>query len=110
MKKVYIAGAINADACGHIKNMHKMLATSERVRKAGYAVYVPCASFLQGLMFGDWNYKDYFDGSIPFLLSCDALFLVPGWTHSTGTQKEIGIARKHGIPVYVSLEVLKKEL
>ena len=54
MIKVYIAGKLNDDAVGYIKNMHRMINTAKSVRKLGCCVYVPCLDILEGLVDGEW--------------------------------------------------------
>lgn len=110
MKRVYIAGKLNGMACDYIKNVHQMIIWAEKVRKLGFAVFVPGLDFLQGMLFGDWEYTDYFDNSQPWLEVADAIFLVPGWESSKGTQKEIERATKQGIPVFTNLNELAKVL
>jgi len=110
MKRVYIAGKLNDDACGYIKNVHRMIMWAEKVRKLGYAVFVPGIDFLQGVIFGDWEYKDYFNNSQPWLDASDAIFLVPGWETSEGTKREIERAKANGIPVYSDIDMLNKDL
>jgi hypothetical protein len=108
MKKVYVAGKLSDDAVGYIKNVHRMIKTAREIRNAGYAVYVPCNDFLEGLVDGEFNYKEYFDNSQPWLKSADALFLTPGWETSTGTAKEIKTANQWKIPVFQSIEDMNK--
>jgi len=110
MKRVYVAGKLNDDACGYIINVHNMIVWAEKVRKAGFAVFVPGLDFLQGLVFGNWSYKDYFDNSQPWLDVSDAVFLVPGWESSDGTKREIERAKLQNIPVYTDLECLVRGL
>jgi len=110
MKRVYIAGKLNDDACGYIKNIHRMITWSEKVRKLGFAVYVPGIDFLQGVIFGNWEYADYFNNSQPWLDVSDAVFLVPGWETSEGTKREITRAREHNIPVFTDLDDLARQL
>ena len=104
MIKVYIAGKLNDDAVGYIKNVHRMIKTSKLVRENGYAVYVPCNDFLEGLVDGDFGYTDYFDNSQPWLKSSDAIFLTPGWETSSGTKKEIDNAKLRDIPVFDDID------
>lgn len=104
MKKVYVAGKLNADAVGYIKNMHRMIKTAGVLRKNGYSVYVPCNDILEGLVDGNFDYHEYFDNSQPWLLAADAVFLVQGWETSSGTLKEIKLARENDIPVFYLLE------
>lgn len=106
MRRVYIAGALNADAVGYIKNMHNMIHYANEVRKLGFAVFVPGIDFLMGLQIGNWEYKDYFENSQPFLEVCDILFVCPNSENSKGTQMEIETAKKLDIPVVYSLDKL----
>lgn len=108
MKKIYVAGKLNADAVGYIKNIHKMIRTAKVLRNQGFSVYVPCNDFLEGIVDGDFEYEDFFDNSQPWLLSSDAMFLTPGWETSSGTLKEIKLAREHNIPVFYNIDALKK--
>ena len=108
MKKVYVAGKLNDDAVHYIMNMHRMIRIAKKIREAGYAVYVPCNDFLEGLVDGKFDYKEYFDNSQPWLLSADAVFLVPGWESSTGTRREMALADSHGIPIFDSIEKMNE--
>ena len=97
--RVYVAGALNSDAVGYIKNMHRMIKTAKLLRDNGYSVYVPCNDFLEGLVDGNFSYNEFFDNSQPWLGVSDAVFLTPGWENSEGTKREIENAKKLGIPV-----------
>ena len=108
MRKVYVAGKLNDDAVGYIKNVHKMIKTAREVRKHGYAVYVPCNDFLEGLVDGDFGYGDYFDNSQPWLKAADAVFLVPGWETSTGTKREMELAERFNIPIFSDMPSMNK--
>lgn len=110
MKRIYVAGKLNSDACGYIKNIHQMIIWAEKVRKLGFAVFVPGLDFLQGLVFGNWEYQDYFNNSQSWLDASDAIFLVPGWETSEGSKREIQRAKEHNIPVFTDLDLLVKEL
>jgi len=110
MKRVYIAGKLNSDACGYIVNVHKMIMAAENVRKLGFAVFVPGLDFLQGLVFGNWEYKNYFESSQPWLDASDAIFLTPGWQTSEGTKREIEHAKSRSIPVFDDLKELAKAM
>lgn len=107
MKKVYVAGKLNDDAVGYIKNMHRMIKTAKRIRDAGFSVYVPCIDILEGIVDGNFEYSDFFNNSQPWLLSADAIFLTPGWGTSEGTKKEIALANENNIPVFDTLEIMK---
>jgi len=105
-KKIYIAGKLNDMACDYITNVHKMIIWSECVRKEGFAVFVPGIDFLQGLVFGDWEYSDYFDNSQPWLAASDAIFVTPGWEESEGTKREMKLAKELNIPIFLSIKAL----
>lgn len=104
MKKIYIAGALNADAVGYVQNIHTMIKYADKVRRKGYAVFVPCLDMLMGICFGDYTYYDYFDNNQEFLKVCDAMLVCPNSENSKGTQMEIEIARTYDIPVFYNVE------
>jgi hypothetical protein len=106
MKKVYVAGKLNDNAVGYIKNMHQMITTADTIRRMGYSVYVPCLDFLSGLVHGGYGYADYFQNNLPWMLASDLVFVVPGWETSTGTKNEIEIAKANNIPVYFNIHDL----
>ena len=108
MKKVYVAGKLNDDAVGYIKNCHRMIKTARLVRDAGYSVYVPCNDFLEGLVDGEFDYHEYFNNSQPWLSVSDAIFLTPGWETSSGTKDEIKLATSLGIPVFEDITMMNK--
>lgn len=110
MLKIYIAGKLNGMACDYNKNLHNMIVWSEKVRRLGYAVFVPALDFLVGVVIGDLDYLDYFNNSQPWLAASDAMFVTPGWESSKGTAKEIEYAKSLGIPVFFDLELMDKEL
>ena len=88
--------------------MHNTIIHALKVKKEGFAVYVPGTDFLMGLVDGNFDYVDYFDNSQPFLLACNYMFVCPGWENSKGTRKEIELAEACGIPVvYNDIDRLK---
>jgi len=84
MKRVYIAGKLNDMACDYIKNVHRMIMWSEKVRKLGFAIYVP-------------GIED----------ASDLMFVTPGWEKSSGTKREIERAKKQGMPICYTIEELE---
>ncbi len=109
MKTVYVAGKLNDSAVGYIKNMHRMIDHANTIRKMGYSVYVPCLDILMGLVFGDYEYGDYFNNSQPWLEKADIVYVIPGSEMSVGTQKEIKLAEASGIPVVRDIRCLYYE-
>jgi len=110
MNKIYIAGALNSDAVGYIRNLHRMISYSNKLRRKGYSVFVPGLDILMGLLDGDFDYKDYFENSQPWLAVSDIMFVCPGWESSKGTVKEIESAKELGIPVVYNDTDLLKDL
>ena len=108
MKKVYCAGKLNDDAVGYIMNCHRMIRTAKKVREAGYAVYVPCLDFLEGVVTGSMSYDDYFNNGQEWLKASDAVFLVPGWESSKGTRREMELADANNIPIFDNIEKMNE--
>lgn len=110
MLKCYVAGKLNDDAVGYIRNMHRMIKTAKKLRDMGVAVYVPCNDILEGLVDGNFTYTDYFDNSQPWLLASDFVFVCEGWEESKGTKREIELAQANGIAVFFDFDTLKYEI
>lgn len=106
--RVYIAGPLNSDAVGYIRNCHRMCVMAEVIRRRGFSVYVPCLDFLMGLLSGTYDYKDYFNNSQPWLEVSDAVFMCVGWEDSDGCRREYKLAEERGIPVFQVLSELAR--
>lgn len=109
MKKkilVYVAGKLNSNAVGYIKNIHSMIKEGEKLRKEGLYVYIPANDFLEGVVCGNFEYKDYFDNSQVMLERSDAVYVCPNWESSDGTKKEIELAVSLNIPVFYEIYLL----
>ena len=108
--RCYVAGKLNADACGYIQNCHRMIKVARELMGLGVAVYVPANDFLEGLVDGNFSYHDYFDNATPWLEVSDFMFVCPNWEGSSGTQKEIEFAKSIGKPIFFNIEDLKYAL
>lgn len=106
--RCYVAGALNADAVGYIKNLHRMIKFARELRDLGVAVYVPGNDFLEGLVDGNFDYPDYFNNSQPWLLASDFIAVTPGWEESNGTARELVLAEDAGIPICFNLKQVKQ--
>lgn len=107
MKKcVYVAGKLNSDAVGYLKNVHVMIKAADLIRRAGCAVYIPCLDLLSGLVVGDYEYPDYADNNIVWLARADVVYVLPDSEASKGTQAEIKRAIELGIPVIYDIQSL----
>jgi hypothetical protein len=106
MKRIYVAGALNSDSVGYIKNMHQMIKWADELKKLKFSVFVPCLDFLMGVVNGNYEYDDYFINSQEWLRVSDYVFVCPGWENSKGTKKEIELAEIIDKPVFYSLQDL----
>lgn len=104
--KIYIAGALNSDACGYIANLSRMTKFANKIMRLGNAVFSPGNDFIQGLVSGKLQYEDYYNNSQELLRSSDAMFVVPGSENSEGVAKERVVAEMLGIPVFDTIEEL----
>ena len=105
--RVYVAGRLNDMAVDYLRNVHRMMMLAERTRLAGFAVYVPALDLLMGIMFGTYEYRDYFGYNEPWLAVSEAMIVQPVDVHtSKGTQDEIATAKTLGIPVFYSEDAL----
>jgi len=110
MLVVYVAGAFRAgtNQWEQHKNVLRAEATALELWAAGYSVICP------------HKQSEHYQGALPdevwlagFLAQmnlCAAVVLIPGWENSAGTLEEIAEARRHGIPVYVTIEEAVKNL
>jgi len=107
MKRVYIAGKLNADAVDYIQNVSKMVRVAIDVQKAGFSVFVPCLDLLCGIVAGDFTYDDYALNNIKWLEVSDAVYVMPNSESSKGTQKEVALANSLDIPIFYDIDMLK---
>lgn len=109
--RVYVAGKLSNSskdsAVGYIQNCHTMMQYGDKIRKMGHAVLVPCHDLVSGLVFGDYEYSDYFDNNFMWIEVCDCMFICPMSEESNGTQREIARAVQLGIPVVYNLKDLE---
>ncbi len=106
--KIYVAGKLNDNAVGYLKNVSFMMEYAEHLRERGFSVFVPAIDLLMGIKFNYQSYENYFNNSQPWLTVSDAMFLCPGWENSSGTAKELELASKLGIPAFTDVESMKK--
>ena len=108
MKKVYLAGPLNAkDAVGYIKNVSIMAGWDEELRLNGYAVYNPSLDLITGIYSGEMEYDDYLKSNMAWIEVADCVLLVPGWEDSKGANIEKEYANKLGKPVFETVDDLK---
>jgi hypothetical protein len=106
MIRVYVAGAYSSDnVIGVLGNMRRGINQSLDILEAGFAILCPWLDFQFGLN-RPLTLGQYQANSIAWLEVSDAMFLVPGWEHSKGTQAEIEVANDLGIPIYTDIDSL----
>lgn len=104
--KVYIAGKITDLGNDMLKNMHNFYVMYNELAKLGFSPFNPANDYIYGIMYGDYDYDDYFDPNIEWLKVSDAMLVLPNWENSEGTKREIEIARKCKIPVFFDVPSL----
>ena len=102
IKRIYIAGPLNADAVSYLKNVSAMTRAGIEVRRAGYAVFVPALDLLMGIVDGQFSYQDYAENNMAWLEVSDLVLILPGYEDSKGTMAEIKRAGELSIPVVYS--------
>lgn len=111
MKKVYVAGAMSGNELEYLRNLRKGIRLSVEVLQAGY---IPFSPFIDYPFFLALREDEEITGeqiknySMEWLKVCDAILLVPGWENSKGTKAEIEKAIELNIPIFTSLEELRK--
>lgn len=112
MKRVYVAGPMNADSIlAMLENISKGIRLGGEVLKLGFAPFVPHFDILFRIQQGedfDVPMRTYYDYTMEFLKTCDCVLVCPGWENSVGTKAEIAEAKQNGIPVFYDLESLKE--
>lgn len=88
MKKIYISGAITNNP-----NYKEQFAAAEaKLTAKGYSVINPAKNT------GN-TYKEYIDKGMEQLMHCDAIYMLPGYSHSTGATLELTYAFAIGINI-----------
>lgn len=109
--KVYVAGAYSADnVLSVLQNIGRGEKACAELFRLGFA---PFCSWHDKSYVTDnpdiiFDINDFYEYSIAWLEVSDAMLVIDGWEKSKGTIKEIGIARKLGIPVFFSIHFLQK--
>lgn len=112
MKRVYVAGAYSADnVIKVLDNMRLGMRASTEVMLAGFSPFCPWLDYQFQLMLREGerlSVQDYYNYSMAWLEASEAVLVLPGWENSKGTLAEIAWAKELSIPIYYSLEDLKR--
>jgi len=103
MKKIYVAGPYtNGDTAINVK---AAISTANELADLGFAPYVPHFTHFWHMVFPR-PYEFWLQLDNEYLLCCDAVLRIPGF--SNGADKEVELAIEKNIPVYYSIKDLVK--
>lgn len=99
MKLIYIAGPYTAKTAWGIEcNIHRAREVGALVAKFGAMPVIPHANTAH---FDDIQPAQFFiEGTLELMKRCDGVVVLPNSDSSKGTQGEIALAKRLGIPVY----------
>lgn len=101
MKRVYVAGAINAsNAINVLDNIRIGINYGTKLIRLGYTPFVPHLDFMFSLV-GDThpNLKQYRDWALEWLRVSELLLVISGENTSDGVMQEIILAEELDIPI-----------
>ncbi len=108
MKKVYIAGSINAsNVCDVLSNLREGISIGSKLLSLGYAPFTPHLDFLFALVNEEKNQsslEQYREYSKEWLASSDIMLVISGRNSSAGVMDEINFAIEKGIHVYFGID------
>lgn len=112
MKRVYVAGAYSADSILTVlENMRRGIKYSRKLFQEGFAPFCPFLDFHFALIREQnepiLDINTYYNYSLAFLEICDAMYVCPHSDSSKEVHEEILFAKKHDIPIFYNIEVLK---
>lgn len=109
---VYISGPINgSDVYEVYHNLAAFFEAEKELLKSGFAPINPAADFIALMMMGermgreDWR-RMLMGKDEPLVKGADAIFMLPGWTHSPGAREEWEWAKDFGVPAFCTFASL----
>ena len=110
-KRVYVAGPISGgpdhpnDSDTILLNVHAAIIAGQRLMRAGFAPMVPHLSHYWDKMFPGMNtWNDWLELDEAWIEKAELMLRLPG--RSAGSDREVKLARKLGIPVYFDVDAL----
>ncbi len=118
MKRVFVSGAVTPTGSGNhalefLENIRKGIRVTIELLSSGYAVYCPFTDFQYWLCMQDGEFinpETIYEADKAMLEVMDAILLLPGSENSHGVFGELTLAIRLGIPIFHSIEQLKKGL
>jgi hypothetical protein len=105
MKRIFISGPYTIGDVA--QNVKRSMDVANDLIELGYAPF--CSHLTHFLHINKYQrYEKWLEIDSAFLEVCDAVFRMEG--ESKGADMEVGLAKKLGIPVFYSLEGLKKAI
>lgn len=103
MKKVFISGPYShGDIAINVKNA---METASKIIEMGAAPFCPhLYHFLH--IHREQDYNKWLEIDISFMLSCDCIYVIDGY--SPGSEREIEIANENNIPIFKTFDILDK--
>lgn len=92
-KRVYISGPISNNP----RYIEDFKAAEDKLRALGYEPVNPCRNT------GD-TYKELIDARLKDLMTCDAMYMLPGWQLSAGATLELKYAQTVGMEYLLWLD------
>lgn len=111
MKRVYIAGPYSANnVLGVLKNIGRGEKMAAKLFSLGFAPFCPWhdKSFVIDRPDDDFTVEQFYKYSLAWLEVSDAVLVLPDYQESKGTLAEIERAQELRIPIYYSLEALRR--
>lgn len=107
---VYIAGPMRGETELHLlTNLDEFAAWTAAVFERGFSPYPVCGdSAYLAKVRPTPGIEQVHCSSLQWVPRCDAVFVLPGWQHSSGALEEVHVAERHGKPVFSELDDLCK--
>ena len=102
MKTVYVAGPYSSDP---ENNTQEAIRIGHILMDMGFSPFIPHLTHYMELQ-RSRPYEEWLAMDNEFVIKCDCLLRIPG--ESSGADKEVELAKKHGIPVLYDIEELKE--
>lgn len=101
--KVYVAGPIQGTggllhSLANLEHGQKVTAQLFQLGFSPFPVFCD-ATFIQKVR-PIPAIQDVYNYSLEFLKVCDAMFVLPGWEHSTGCKAEMAEAERSAVPIF----------